>query len=164
MCVATLAIIGTVVSAAGTLGSGLYAAQVADNNSKIANQQGDYALAAANTKAQDEGVKNAQREAGIKTGQAASGIDVNSGSAVEVQASQRAVDQLDVERILQDGGLTAWGYRNQAKNFEKESEADTFSAITGTAATLFEKAPSMSWPGSKTGGNSWSTARTGVFG
>lgn len=157
-----LGTIGTAVGAAGTLAGGLYAGQVASNNAKLADTQADYAIQAGQQRASDEGIKNATREAAIKTGIAANGIDVNSGSAVDVQASQKMTDRLDVDRILSDAGYTAWGYKSQAQNFQTQSTADDIGAVTGSAATLLEKAPSLSgkWPTN----SGWSQARQGVFG
>jgi len=137
----TMLMVGaTAFKAIGQIGSGMYSAQVAENNKTISLQNRDYALKAGAAKAGDQSIKNAQREAKIKTGFAANNIVANTGSAVDVQASQKAVDALDVERILQDAGLTAYGYETQATNYEAKAKQDRAGAIWGAAGTLLEGA------------------------
>lgn len=157
-----LGLIGTGVGAAGTLASGLYAGQVASNNAKVDKQNADYAIAAGEVQAGDQGIKNAEREAKVKNAQAANGIDVNTGSAVDVQASQKMTDTLDIDRILHEAGLRATGYQTQAVNDEAQAGQDVLQGITGSAATLLEKAPTFNL-GSGTQSNSWRTARNTVF-
>lgn len=135
-----LSLIGTGVSAIGTVGAGMYSAQVAENNRKVAEQNAQYAEQAGHAAAADASLKGAQREAKVKTAIAANGIDINTGSAVDVEESQKLSDQLDVERILHDAGLTAYGYRTDSANFEAQAGQDRLAAITGATSTLLEGA------------------------
>ena len=105
MCIGTLGAIGAAASAAGTLYNGIttsqaasYRATVARNNAKIANANATRAIAAGQQQAQNQSLKNAEQLGAIKTAQAANGIDVNSGSALDLQASQRAKGQLGAQR------------------------------------------------------------------
>lgn len=125
--------------------------------------QSDYALAAGQQKAADQGLKNADREASIKTAMAANGVDVNTGSNASVQTSQKMIDNLDVNRILQDAGVTAWGYKNQAKQFENEQGMDVLKGITGAGATLLEGAPKFNFKVGSGNSGSWDQARKNVF-
>lgn len=58
----------------------------------------------------------------IKTAQAASGIDPNFGSAVDVETGAREANVLDVSNVVQNAQLQAYGYRSQASNFESQKE------------------------------------------
>jgi hypothetical protein len=97
-----------------------YQAQVAANNAVVASQNADYAVAAGQAKAGDVSLKGAENLAKIKSAQATSGVNVNTGSAARVQTSAREVNELSTERTLSDAELTAYGYRTQATNFQAE--------------------------------------------
>jgi hypothetical protein len=101
-----------------------YAAQVAANNAAIARQNANYAEEAGNSQASMVALKGAATSGKIKTGQAASGVNVNTGSAATVQQSQRVLSKLDTEQTLSNAELQAYGYRTQATNFEAQSGLD----------------------------------------
>lgn len=130
-----LGVLGAVTSAFGAIEAGQsqanaanFNAQVAANNAKAAEQNADYAIKAGTEKATVESLKGAEVMGGIKASQAASGIDVNTGSAVDVQRSQREKDQLDTETTLNNAQLQAYGYRTQATGFTAQSELDKATA------------------------------------
>lgn len=112
---ATLA--GGITSAIGAEKSGEaqqsafnYQAGVAQINSQIDLQNADYARQQGENEATQYGMKAGQQFAAIKAGQAASGLDVNSGSAVAVQASQRQITAMDLSRIRSNAAKTAYDY------------------------------------------------------
>lgn len=158
-----LAIAGAAISAVGTVEGGIaqghaanYAAQVAQNNAIIANQNAAYASAAGEQAAAAESQKGAAIGGRIKAAQAASGIDVRSGSAVNVQSSQRETSQLDTETVLNNAELQAYGYRSQATSFgaqagleTAEAEQAPIGADIGAAGGLLSSAGSvgMKWTG-----------------
>ena len=126
-----LAIIGAAVSAVGSIASGFataanakYQGQVARNNAIIAQQNADYAHKAGQVNAQAESLKAAQRGGMIKAAQAANGVDVNTGSNVDVQESDREKGQLDTQTVLHKADLQAYGYRTQATNYEAQARLD----------------------------------------
>lgn len=136
MCFATAALVagiaGAGVSGVGAISGGVaqqnaanYQAQVATNNQTIALQNEAYAVAAGERAATDQGLKGAATGAKIKAGQAASGIDVNTGSAATVQASQRETSQLDTETVLNNALLQGYGYRAAATGYQAEAGLDT---------------------------------------
>lgn len=125
-------IAGAGISAAGTIEQGQatanaanYAAQVAQNNATIANQNATYATAAGQTQAANQSLKGAATAGRIKASQAASGIDVNTGSALNVQEGQREQSQLDTETVLNNAELQAYGYRSQATSYTAQSGLET---------------------------------------
>lgn len=112
---ATLA--GGVTSAIGAEKSGAasqqmynYQAGVAQINSQIDLQNADYARNQGEIQAQQYGMKAGQQAAQIKVTQAASGLDVNSGSAVAVQASQRKITGIDTAQIRSNAAKVAYDY------------------------------------------------------
>lgn len=99
-----------------------YQAQVARNNAIAAQQKADYALKVGQQKAAQESQKGAQQLARIKVAQAASGLDISSGSALDVQQSQREINVLDAETVMHNAQLEAYGYRSQAQNFRSQAD------------------------------------------
>jgi hypothetical protein len=119
---------GQIEQGQATANAANYAAQVARNNELVATQNANYALAAGQQKAQTESLKGAATGGRIKAAQAASGIDINTGSALRVQQGQREQAQLDTETVLNNAELQAYGYRTQAANYKAQSELDTAEA------------------------------------
>lgn len=101
-----------------------YQAAVAENNKIISEQNAESAIEAGGAKAATTSMKGAAEGGHIKARQAASGVDVNTGSNVEVQEGQREAALLDTETVLHNADLQAYGYRSQAKNFEAEAQLD----------------------------------------
>jgi hypothetical protein len=146
MCPGTLALVtaataiaGAGVSAAGTMYSGMaagdaasYQAQVAKNNSLIAEQNAKYASEAGAAQATAVSLKGAAKMGKIKTAQAADNIDVNTGSAVNVRASEREAGVLDTATVLSNAELESYGYRAKATGYTAES---------GLLQTQAEEAP-----------------------
>lgn len=132
---AVLAVAGAGISAVGTIEQGQaasnaasYQATVAQNNAIIANQNADYAVKAGEATAAATSMKGAATSAAIKTSQAANGIDVNSGSAAVVQASQREKNVLDTETVMNNAELQAYGYRAAATGYTANAGLDTLQA------------------------------------
>ncbi len=93
----------------------LYNAQVAHQNAALAREQGE-------ATAQNYGLGASTRMGQIKAAQASSGLDVNSGSALQVQKSQQLVSDIDMDRIRSNAAKTAYNFdveavqdRNQAQ-------------------------------------------------
>lgn len=99
-----------------------YQAAVAANNAKIAAEQEKRALAAGEIETQAVGLKSAANIGATKAEQAASGIDVNTGSAVDVQASERMLGKQAAEQTMNNAQARAWGYRQMAQNNLAEAE------------------------------------------
>jgi hypothetical protein len=128
---ATMAVVSLVGSGIGAIGqaSGAqqtaqanataanYQAQVAANNQIIANQNAEYATQAGEQQATVEGLKNRSLAGTLRTDMAANNIDVNTGSAADVQTGQRQAGLLDVQTVRQNAALQSYGYRTQASNF-----------------------------------------------
>ena len=69
------------------------------------------------------GIAGAAQAGQIKAAQGASGVDVNSGSAKEVQTSQHLVSQMDLNTIREKAAKTAYDFSVQATNYENQARA-----------------------------------------
>lgn len=114
--------IGTIMGGEATANAASYQAQVAQNNAIVEEQNANYALQSGRAAAQATSLKSAATGAKIKTAQAANNVDVNSGSAKDVQVSARETGQLDTETVMSNAELQAYGYRTQAVNDTAEAQ------------------------------------------
>jgi hypothetical protein len=150
-------LVGAGVSAVGTIEGGeatqnmaAYQAQVAKNNQIIADQNAQYAIEAGEASAAATSLKGAAVGGKIKAGQAANNIDVNSGSAVAVQQSQREQSQLDTETVVNNAELQYFGYRAAATGYGAQAGLETMeeeeavpAALTGAAGNLLSNASAV---------------------
>jgi hypothetical protein len=132
---------GGVVGAIGSIFGGQsqqkmfnYQAALAQQNAQIAKQNADYAIQQGEQQAQSYGMQAAQRQGQIKVAQAASGLDINSGSAARVQAGQKLVTSMDLDQIRSNAAKTAYNYDVQANTFENQSSLDVMAGSNAAAA------------------------------
>lgn len=111
-----------------------YQAGVAQINSQIAQQNADYAIQSGEQQAQQYGIQAAQQFGAIKSAQASSGIDVNSGSALQTQQSQKLVSNLDQDQIRSNAAKTAYDYNTQAVQFQNQAQLYTMAGTNAAAA------------------------------
>lgn len=163
MCLATLAIASTVVQAVGQVAGGIaqgnqmrYQAQVATNNALIQKNNAVYAASAGAAQTEQAGLNAAERQARIRAGAAANGLDVNTGSPADLQISENEKGNLDTRTVSNNAALQAYGYQVQSTadtaqaNLDKsEASYDTASGIIKGIGTL---AGSPSIGGSLLGG------------
>lgn len=168
-----LGILGAGVSAIGSIAGGEatanaanYNAEVAQNNATIAKQNAAYSIAAGQADVEKEGLKNAAAAGELKASQAANGVDVNTGSAVDVQVGQREQGDLDAQTTLNNAELKAYGYESQATGFtaqagldKQEAEDAPIGAGLSAAGGLLGSASSLGfkWTGSGGGGSTFPT-------
>lgn len=141
-----LAIAGTAGGAAGELYNGMYQGAVADINADIAKQNAEYVTMAGNEAATVASLKGAAEGARIKANQAASGVDVNSGSAKSVQLSHEIGSDVDVATVLHNADLQAYGYTTQQTNFQNEATAARVGGVLGGVGDLLSGASSFQQP------------------
>lgn len=110
-------IAGSGISAFGALSGGAskgamfdYQSGVALANAKIARQNEDFSLSVGERQAAKYGLKARYQAGEIKTAQGSSGINVNEGSAKEVQDSQHLVAGMDMATIRDNAARRAYGY------------------------------------------------------
>lgn len=126
-----LAAIGSVAGAAGTVMGGMaqsqaasYQAAIAQNNATTAQQNATYATEAGAAKTQQAGLQGAESVGAVKTALAANNVDVNTGSALDVETGTREKSALSEETIANNAELQAYGYSTQATGYELTSQLD----------------------------------------
>ena len=141
--IASLALgaVGTITQAAGAAqtaeanrAQATYQAQVAENNQIIANQNAMQARAAGAQEAAIQGQKTKAEVGGIKAAQAASNIDVNSGSALDVRSSASQLGELNSLTIRSNAARQAYGYETQGLAYQGEAALDQSRAASAVAA------------------------------
>ncbi len=128
-------IIGSGVSAIGALqgsraqaAQGAYQAQVSANNAKIAQQNAALAIQTGEAKGEATSLKNRETMGTIRANQAASGVDVDTGSPVDVRTTQRELGNLATQTDIYNSQLQAYGYRSQQTNFQAQSQLYAYEA------------------------------------
>lgn len=122
---------GGILSAFGAISSGEsqkgledYQAGVAQINAQTARQNADYAEQLGSLQQQQFGFRAGQQFGGIRTAQAASGLDVNSGSAKSVQDSQKLLTNLGETSIASSTNKQAYDFLTQATGFQNQAQLD----------------------------------------
>ena len=126
-------IAGAGISAIGALTAGnanaknaAYQAQVASNNAIIAKQNAELTSAAGEQRAQAIGLKAAGALADTKASESALGVDVNSGSNLETQKSQRELALTDAQNTRYSAYLAARG--QQLEGTSQAAQAGLYNA------------------------------------
>lgn len=135
--------IGAEKTAAATQQSYNYQAGVAQLNSKIDLQNADYARSQGETQAMQFGMKAGQQQATIRNTQAASGIDVNSGSNAAVQASQKTLTAIDTAQIRSNAAKTAYDYDVKSTADLNQSTLDVMAGDNAITAGNYQAASSI---------------------
>lgn len=150
-------------SAQASARAGYYQAGVSMLNAQIAQQNAEYASVKGEGDAMRYGMKARQTRGEIIAGQSASGLDVNSGSAVDVRRGFDTVTKMDTDQIRQDAARVAYNYRTQSQQYT----TDAINSIRGAKSA--ERAGGMGVLASIIGGASsvsskWLEAsKMGVF-
>ena len=120
-------VLGSLFGASGASASGAassqmsqYQAGVALLNAKIAKQNADYAIMEGEQSAMKYGLGARQRKGEIVAAQSASGLDVTSGSARDVQISQDTVTRIDMDQIRRNAAKAAYDYSIEAVKYTAE--------------------------------------------
>jgi hypothetical protein len=159
MCTVVAAALGAV----GSIYQGMAAnsaakaqAQSAEYNAKIAEQQAEDAVKRAAT----EGL-NMRRQGSILQGRqraiaAASGVEVDSGSAQDIQEASMYEMERDIAQNAENRGREAWGYQVDATNYRNQASAARASgrnamigSVIGAAGNLLSLATPPASGGSK---------------
>lgn len=108
-----------------------YKAGIAQVNAQLAKQNADWALESGEKEALHAGLKGAQQKGRIVAAQAASGLDVNSGSNRLVQEGQEKAIQTDEAQIRTNAARRAYGY--SIESWSKSNEASMYSMASDNA-------------------------------
>lgn len=147
---AATAAIGAGLSAVGSISSGIaqsqaasYNAAIARNNQIAAQQNATYAIEAGTAQEEATGQKSAAQLGAVKAGIAANNINVTSGSAADVQESQRETGLLSEENVVNNAALTAYGYQTQATSYGAQSQLYSSQAASAVPSSLLAAGGSL---------------------
>lgn len=119
---------GGVMGAIGSVFSGLtgaasskYKAQVAQFNAQVAEQNARYAIEAGGIAAEEKGLQEGQKRGAEVVAQAASGLQVGTGTGGKVLESMDAASKFDQ-------GIIRWDAARRAQGFQIEAQSDLASA------------------------------------
>ena len=132
---------GTIMTAVGASQRGQAESQAAQYNANIANQNAQIATQNATYAAQAGQAQEAQAQAktkaqigAIQASQAANGLDVNSGSNLDVQSSAAQTGQLNALTIRANTAKQVYGYQTQSWNSEQQAALDNSNASYASTA------------------------------
>lgn len=153
-------IAGTVISAAGqyeqgqaTAAASAYQAQVAANNAAIAKTNALMDIQSGEIAAVNSGLKTRAQVGSEKANQGASGVDVNTGSAVNVRAGTAETGMLDALTIRSNAAKEAYGQEVTATSDTAQSQLDTMEGSQAAEAGEIGAAGSLLSGASTVGGN-----------
>ncbi|OPA84276.1 hypothetical protein BFW86_24340 [Pseudomonas fluorescens] len=106
---------GRMMQAQGQKENGAFQSAMLTQNAKYKQQTADETINAGNTSADWQRVRAGQAVGTQRSVQAANGIDVNSGSAAQLQDDTAMLGELDALTIQNNAARQAFGYREQAK-------------------------------------------------
>lgn len=154
--------VGAVQSGYAKSEAASYRSQVAANNAQLAQDDAVREMQAGNTAAFNRGLKTRAQVASQKASQGASGIDVNTGSAVDVRAGTEMFGMLDALTIKSDAAKRAYARQVEATSYEAQSELDRAEAEQAVTAGWIQGAGTLLSSASSVGGN-WGKYQT-MFG
>lgn len=125
---------GAAQSSAATAANAAYQSQVAKNNQIIAEQNAGLAIQSGVARSTTRSLQNAAAVGRLKAMQSVSAGDVNTGTAVNVRASQAEMGRLDTMTTMNTAELEGYGYRVQGQNYGAQAQLDTAQAAQARAA------------------------------
>lgn len=126
--------LGANQTASATQDSYNYKAAVASNNAIIAKRNADAATAAGGVAAQANDLKTKNLVGSQLVAQASNGLDIGSGTNVNVRESAENLGHLDTLTILNNAAKNSAGFKAQGMNFEAESALDVASGKNARSA------------------------------
>ena len=158
--------LATVIGAAGTLMQGMAANSAARAQAAAANQNARIAEAQAHDALERGGQEElrlrrqmAQLQGTQRSMLAASGVDVDSGSALDVQDASMREGEQDAAAIRFNAAREGWGHQVQAANYRNEASAARaagrnapFGSVVGAGTSLLSAAGSGAWAKGSTSG------------
>lgn len=144
----TLSTIGTIASVAGagisalgaiqqgkaSAASANYNAEVQANNAALAKQNSSFASQEGTANAETQQLKTRAELGSIQANQGASGVNVGSGSSLDVRSSAAETGELNALSIRSNAARQAYGYQTEAVGATAQSQLDKAQAGFDTTA------------------------------
>jgi hypothetical protein len=141
----TLGIAATVVSTAGAVTSGIgqaqqyrYQAQIADQNARLANDQARDSIENTNLEARQRSRQIAQTKGAQIAAMAANGLDLNFGSAIDIQKDTAMIGAEDIAQIYKGGNERTRGFDINAFNYKSDASANRAKASGALMKGIFD--------------------------
>jgi hypothetical protein len=131
---AGLSAVGSLSQAAAESGASKYNASIESQNANIAKNNAAIAGQAGEAQAFMQQERTRSLVGQIKANQAASGIDVNQGSAPEVRSSAASLGELDAMQIKSNATRQAYGYNVQSASDTASSGLSQYEASNANTA------------------------------
>lgn len=155
--------IGAKYQADAQAAASTYKAGVALLNKQINLQNASWASQSGDVAAVESGLKSKQQIGQTKVEQAASGLDVNTGTGKAVRETQSTVSQYDQNVIRFDASKTAYGYESKATLDDAQSKLDLMAADTQRTAGTIAEIGSFINAGSSVASKWMQASQIGVF-
>lgn len=110
-----------------------YQGQVARNNEIIAQRNAWAAIHRSEIEQQDQDAQTSGMIGELVAEQGASGVAINSGSAVLTRSAVAKLGRQDALRVRYGGEMEAFNYKTQAANFHAQQDASKFEGIASLA-------------------------------
>lgn len=137
---------GGIFSAVGAYNQNEAAANAASYNAAVAQNAATYARQAGEVQAQAADRQTAALIGRQKAGFAASGIDVNTGSPLDIQSDTARFGRLNDLTIRNNAARQAWGYQAtgnletaQAQNYQTAATTSAIGSLIGTGGSVANK-------------------------
>jgi hypothetical protein len=124
--------------------SAQYNAQVARNNQIIANQNTSIALQQGQQQEENKRIQTGEMLGAIEAGEAASGVNPNEGSALNVRTSAAETGELDALTIRYNANLNTRNSAYMAQMYGSQAQLDTTHGEWGAMSSLLGGASSVS--------------------
>lgn len=115
-----------------------YRANLARINADIARQNANFEYQKGEVEAQQKGMAVAQEVGKTKVIQAASGIDVNRGTTVDVRASEEKAGLQDQAMLRSNAARKAFGFNVQAMGDDAQAALDVQAGKNAVTASEFQ--------------------------
>lgn len=145
-----LSVLGTGASVAGKLKGGSasseaarFRAQVAENNAKMYEQMATRVVQGGEVASDVEGLRTQQKVGATKVAQAANNVDVNKGSAVDVQAGVAQAGRVNQLTTLSNAQTQGYGYRVRAAQERAQAGLDVQEGSNAQTAGLIGAGSSL---------------------
>lgn len=150
-------------SAGAQASNAAYQAQVAENNAKVADQNAALETQSGEIQATNYGLKTRAKVGATTAQQGASGVDLNTGSSVDVRAGESELGALDALTIRSNAARRAYGYTVAATGDRAQSGLLSTESSQIKEAAPWQAAASLLSTASSAGGKyaSWQNANPG---
>lgn len=136
-------VIGQLTQGEANKGAAEYNASVAAANAQIAKNKAAMAGAAGTAQVEQAQLQSRAKIGGLIASQAASGLNVNSGSALDVRSSAEQLGQLNAITVRSNAARQAYGYQTEAASdtgqqglYQSEAKNAMPAAEIGAAGTV----------------------------